>query len=322
MDDFEVIIIGGGPAGLTAGLYAARAHLNTVLLEAKVPSGQVAMANTIENYPGFPKGISGVELIDRFAQQALGVGLTIRKFNIVEKMELKNGSKIITTGRDKYSTSTLIVATGAQWNKLNIPGEKQLANKGVSYCATCDGAFFENLEVAVVGGGDTAVEDALYLSKIVSKVFLVHRRDNLRAQKILQDRALNNPKIEPIWDTVVREIKGEEMVRSLLLQNLKDSSTAELSVSGVFIAVGQQPNVEYLRGLVDMDKTGYILTDEHCATSVPGIFAAGDVRKKDLRQISTAVGDGAIAAMAAERYIEEQIQDEIVSLKGIEASLL
>ena len=307
MEDYEVIIIGGGPAGLTAGLYTARAHLKPVLLEAKIPSGQVAMAETIENYPGFPQGIAGAELIDRFAQQATRVGLDIRQYTDVKGVELRDGSKIVTAGDTTFSAAALIVASGAQWNKLGVPGEQELANRGVSYCATCDGAFFEDLEVAVIGGGDTAVEDALYLAKMVRKVVLVHRRDELRAQKILQDRAIQHPKIEILWSTVLREIKGNDLVESVVLENLKDAGTQEVALSGVFIAVGQRPNAGYLRGLVDMDEAGYILTDENCATSVPGIFAAGDVRKKNLRQISTAVGDGALAALAAERYLDEHV---------------
>ncbi|MFA4835237.1 MAG: thioredoxin-disulfide reductase [Dehalococcoidia bacterium] len=306
MEDYEVIIIGGGPAGLTAGLYTARAHLHTVLLEAKIPSGQMAMAETIENYPGFPDGIPGVELVDRFTKQAMRFGLQILQYTNVEGVELRDGRKIVTARERKFSAAALIVASGVRWNKLGVPGEVQLANRGVSYCATCDGAFFEDLDVAVIGGGDTAVEDALYLAKIARKVFLIHRRDQLRAQKILQNRALKNHKIETLWSTVLREIRGEDLVESVVLENLKDSSTQELGVSGVFIAVGQRPNVNYLRGLVDMDKAGYIVTDENCATSVPGIFAPGDVRKKALRQISTAVGDGALAAFGAERYIEMQ----------------
>ena len=290
---------------MTAGLYTARAHLNTVLLEDGVPSGQASVAESIENYPGFPDGVSGQELIEKFVRQARRFDLEIRQGTRAEKVESLYERKLITSGDKKFSTSALIIASGAQWNKLGIPGEEKFANKGVSYCATCDGAFFENMNVAVIGGGDTAIEDALYLSKIVSEVFVIHRRDKLRAQKILQERAVNNPKIKFLWNTVPKEIKGRELVETLILEDIRDLIKKELPVSAVFIAVGQRPNSDCIRGLVEMDETGYIITDNNCETSVPGIFAAGDVRKKDLRQISTAVGDGAVAAFGSERYLEE-----------------
>lgn len=306
MEEYELIIIGGGPAGLTAGLYAARAHLKTILLEATVPSGQTSMAESIENYPGFPAGISGQELIERFTQQAKRFNLEIRQYTKAEKIEIAEGRKIVTSGDNKFSASALIIASGAKFNKLGIPGEEEFSNKGVSYCATCDGAFFEDLNVAVIGGGDTAIEDALYLSKIVSEVIVIHRRDKLRAQKILQERALHNPKIKFAWNKVPKEIKGGELVEMLILEDTKDAMEEELQVSAVFIAVGQRPNSDCIRGLVEVDDTGYIITNNNCSTSVPGIFAAGDVRKKTLRQISTAVGDGAAAAFEAEGYIEAQ----------------
>ncbi|RLB08236.1 MAG: thioredoxin-disulfide reductase [Deltaproteobacteria bacterium] len=306
MEDYQVIIIGAGPAGLTAGLYTARAHLQTVLLEAMIPSGQAYMTESIENYPGFPEGISGRELIERFTQQAKKFGLEILQFTKAERVELEGGKRVVIAGEKRFSASALIIASGAQANKLGVSGEEEFAGRGVSYCATCDGAFFKDQEVAVVGGGDAAVEDALYLTRIARKVFLIHRRDRLRAQKILQSRALGDPKIEFLWDTVVREIRGEGAVKELVLENVKDSTQKELAVGGVFIAIGQKPNVDFIRGLVEMDEQGYIITDQNCATSVAGIFAAGDVRKKALRQIATAVGDGALAASAAERYIEGQ----------------
>jgi thioredoxin reductase (NADPH) len=307
MDDQHLIIIGGGPAGLTAGLYASRAHLKTILLEAMIPSGQAYMAERIENYPGFPDGISGRELIERFAQQATKFGLEIQQFSKVGSVALEGDKKVVTAGEKKLSASALIIATGAQANRLGIPGEEEFTGKGVSYCATCDGAFFQDQDVAVVGGGDTALEDALYLSRLVHKVFVIHRRDQLRAQKVLQDRAMNNPTIEIIWDTVPKEIKGEGSEKTFLLENVKDATERELAVSGVFIAVGQSPNTDFIRGVVELDDKGYIITDHNCATSVPGIFAAGDVRQKGLRQISTAVGDGALAVAAVEKYIEGKL---------------
>ena len=201
--------------------------------------------------------------------------------------------------------AALIVATGAQWNILGIPGETELAGRGISYCATCDGAFFRDQRVAVIGGGDTALEDALYRAKIAGKVMVIHRRDQLRAQKVLQQRAFDNPKIEFLWNTVVREVKGDQSVEGLVVEDLPSSRTSQVAVDGVFFAIGQRPNSDLVRGLADLDSQGYIITDENCGTSAPGIFAAGDVRRKGLRQISTAVGDGALAAIAAERYIEE-----------------
>ncbi len=306
MEGYKVIIIGGGPAGLTAGLYTSRAYLQTILLEAMIPSGQAYMAETIENYPGFPDGISGRELIERFTQQAKKFGLDILQFTKVDKIELAGEKKMVTAGGKKFSASALIIASGAKWNTLGAAGEEEFTGKGISYCATCDGAFFKDQEVAVVGGGDTAVEDALYLSRVARKVFLIHRRDELRAQKILQSKALGDPKIEFIWNTVVRKIKGQGVVKTLVLENVKDSRQRELAVGGVFIAIGQKPNVDFASGLVEMNEQGYIITDQNCATSVAGIFAAGDVRSKGLRQIATAVGDGALAASAAEKYIEVQ----------------
>ena len=304
MDDYRVIVIGGGPAGLTAGLYTSRAHLKTVLLESMIPSGQAYMAERIENYPGFPDGISGRDLIERFTQQASRFGLDIQQFTPVDKVEVTKDTRTVIAGDKKFSASALIIATGAKWNQLGIPGEEEFTGKGISYCATCDGAFFKDQAVAVVGGGDTALEDALYLSRIAEKVYVVHRRDQLRAQKILQRKASDEPNIEFIWDTVVRAIQGEDAVKTLVLENVKNAKQREVAVGGVFIAVGQKPNSDFVRGLVELDEKGYIITDQNCATAVAGIFAAGDIRQKDLRQISTAVGDGALAAAAVERYIE------------------
>jgi len=306
MADHHVIIIGGGPAGLTAGIYASRAHLKTILLESMIPSGQAYMTEKIENYPGFPEGVSGRELIERFTQQASRFGLDIQQFTPVDKVEVTKDTRTVIAGDKKFSASALIIASGAKYNTLGIPGEEEFTGKGISYCATCDGAFFKDQEVAVVGGGDTAIEDALYLSRLARKVYVIHRRDQLRAQKILQRKALEESNIEFMWDTVVREIQGEDTVKTLLLENVKDAKGKELAVSGVFIAVGQRPNTDFVDGLIELDDKGYIITDQNCATTIPGIFAAGDVRQKGLRQISTAVGDGALAASAAERYIEGQ----------------
>jgi thioredoxin reductase (NADPH) len=306
MDDYYLIIIGGGAAGLTAGLYASRAQLKTVLLESMIPSGQAYMTERIENYPGFPDGIAGRELIERFTRQATRFGLEIQQFTAVDRVELAGEKRVVRAGEKRFSASALIIATGAQWKKLGVPGEEELIGRGVSYCATCDGAFFKDQEVAVVGGGDTALEDALYLSRLARKVYVIHRRDQLRAQKILQQKASQEPAIEFVWNTVVKEIKGQGVVKNILLEDRKDAKQKELSVSGVFIAVGQRPNADLCRGVVELDENGYIITDQNCATSIAGIFAAGDVRQKGCRQISTAVGDGAMAAAAAERYIQRE----------------
>jgi thioredoxin reductase (NADPH) len=306
MEEYSVIIIGGGPAGLTAGLYTARAQLRTILLEAMIPSGQAYMTDRIENYPGFPDGISGRELIERFTQQAKKFGLEILTFTKVESIEVAGDKKMVVVGEKHLSAPALIIATGGQWNKLGVVGEEEFAGKGISYCATCDGAFFKDQEVVVVGGGDTALEDALYLSRIARKVYVIHRRNQLRAQKILQLKALEEPAIEFIWDSVIKEIKGQGVVKNVTIENIKDATQRELAVSGVFIAIGQRPNTDFIRGIIDLDDVGYIITDQNCATSVAGIFAAGDVRQKSLRQIATAVGDGALVAASAERYITEK----------------
>ena len=306
MDDYHVIIVGGGAAGLTAGLYASRGQLKTVLLESMIPSGQAYMTEMIENYPGFPDGIAGRELIERFTRQATKFGLEIQQFTAVDRVEIAGEKKVVHAGEKRFSASALIIATGARWNSLGIPGEEEFIGKGISYCATCDGAYFKDQEVAVIGGGDTALEDALYLSRLARKVYVIHRRDQLRAQKILQRKAAEAPPIEFVWNTVVKEIRGEGVVTTLLLEDLKQATQKELAVSGAFIAVGQRPNTDLCRGLVELDEKGYIVTDQDCATSVAGIFAAGDCRKKGLRQITTAVGDGALAAAAAERYIERR----------------
>jgi thioredoxin reductase (NADPH) len=308
MEDYEVVVIGGGPAGLSAGLNACRAHLRTVLLEATAPSGPVATAEKIENYMGFPEGVSGPELIRLFEEQAVRIGLQIREFCPVEKIDIEDGRKRVSTPHGDFSAQALILATGTTWRKMTVEGEGAYAGRGVSYCATCDGAFFEGLDVAVVGGGDTALSDALYLSRMARKVFVIHRRGELRAQKVLQHAALGNPVIEFVWNSVVREVAGGELVEKLILEDTRTGERTALAVNGVFVAIGQSPNVRYLGGLLDRDEAGFIITDEDCETSIPGIFAAGDVRSKALRQISTAVADGAIAAFSADAFLQLSLQ--------------
>lgn len=298
---YDIIIIGGGPAGLTAGIYAQRARLKTLLLEKEMIGGQIAVSDVIENYPGFPS-ISGAGLMEKFEEHARGLGLEMRMTDVVT-IEGMGKEKIIKTSEGDLSTKTVIVATGAKPRKLDIPGEKEFTGKGVSYCATCDGPFFKGQRVLVVGGGDTAVKEAIYLARIADKVYIVHRRDQLRAEKIIQEKALSTPNIEMLWSHILKEIKGKKGVEKVVLQNLKDNSVKEIDAEGVFIFTGINPTTDFVD--VEKDKSGFIKTDQNLQTSVKGIFAAGDCRTTPLKQVSTAVGDGAIAAFMAEKYIEE-----------------
>lgn len=298
---YDVIIIGGGPAGLTAGIYAQRARLKTLLLEKEMIGGQIAVSDVIENYPGFPS-ISGAGLMEKFEEHARGLGLEMRMTDVIT-IEGMGKEKIIKTSEGDLATKTVIVATGAKPKKLDIPGEKEFTGKGVSYCATCDGPFFKGQRVLVVGGGDTAVKEAVYLSRIADKVYIVHRRDQLRAEKIIQEKALSTPNIEMLWSHILKEITGGKGVEKVVLQNLKDNSVKEIDAEGVFIFTGINPTTDFVD--VEKDKSGFIKTDQDMQTSVKGIFAAGDCRTTPLKQVSTAVGDGAIAAFMAERHIEE-----------------
>ncbi|MCX5917837.1 MAG: thioredoxin-disulfide reductase [Deltaproteobacteria bacterium] len=301
--DYDLIIAGGGPAGLTAGLYAARARLRTLLVEKMAPGGQAATTFYIENYPGFAQGISGPDLTQAMEEQAKRFGLEVT-YGEVKGLSSRKPFWELEVEDRKVSAKAVIVATGVEPRKLGVPGEETLRGRGVSYCATCDGPFFKDQDIGVIGGGDSAVEEALYLTRFAKRVYLVHRRDALRAEKILQERALENPKIEILWDTVVTKVVGDSGVEGLELQNVKTQGTRSLKVGGVFFYVGLLSNAGFLRGTLNLDDQGYVLTDDTMATSAVGIFAAGDVRKKLLRQIATAVGDGAMAAFAAERYIE------------------
>lgn len=305
MNLYDVAIIGGGPAGLAAGLYASRAALKTLLIEKGMPGGLAASTENIENYPGFANGISGPELMMQMDAQARRFGLKVTSAN-VEFIEQKEDCFAIITDDNAIHARTVILATGAQPRKLQVPGETEFTGRGVSWCATCDGAFFKGKEVAVVGGGDAAVEEALYLTKFASKVHIIHRRDKLRATKILQQRARENNRIEFHWNVVVEKIAGEATVQEVVLKNVQSRETSTLKVDGVFIYVGTKPVSELVNGLIQLDERGYVITDDNMQTSRPGIFAAGDIRQKSLRQVVTAVADGAIAAVAAEKYIEEQ----------------
>jgi len=303
--DYDLIITGGGPAGLTAGLYAARAMLKTLLLEKMTPGGQAATTFLIENYPGFAEGISGPDLAQAMENQAKKFGLAVT-YGEVKKMSFREPLWEVETEDKKLLAKAVIVASGVEPRKLGVPGEETLRGRGVSYCATCDGPFFKDQEIGVVGGGDSAVEEALYLTRFAAKVYLIHRRNALRAEKIIQERAFQNPKIEILWDTVVTKVLGDSGVEGLELQNVKTKTLRTLKVGGVFFYVGWLSNTEFLKGIVNLDEQGFVLTDDQMATSAPGVFAAGDVRKKLLRQVATAVGDGAMAAFAAGQYIESR----------------
>lgn len=299
---YDVVIIGSGPAGMAAGIYAKRAGLAVVILEKTgISGGQVLSTYEVDNYPGLPMS-NGFDLSEKFREHAEHLGVEI-KAAAVERIEDRGETKLLYTEDETYETRTVILATGAEHAKLGVPGEEELTGMGVSYCATCDGAFFRGRTVAVVGGGDVAVEDAIFLARGCEKVYLIHRREELRAAKILQDALMKLPNVEILWNCELKEVQGEDQVENLLIYNKKTQQTNPLAVSGVFIAVGNVPNTELVKGLVDMDEKGYIIADETCATSVPGIFAAGDVRTKQLRQIITAAADGANAVTSVEQFM-------------------
>ena len=301
---YEVIIIGGGPAGLTAGIYTSRDKLNSLLIEKGLVGGQIGTAEVVENYPGFPDGISGVELTDFMHRQATKFGL---KTVTAEVTAIKPKEKqiVVKTTEGNYIAQAVIIASGSERQKLGIPGEEKFSGKGVSYCATCDAPLFRDAHVAVVGGGDAAITEALHLAKFASKVTLIHRRDQLRASAGLQEKALSEPKIEFIWDTVVEEIEGDKLVNSIKLRQVKTGKKSSLKVAGVFVSVGLKPNTGYLKGVLKLDEGGHIITNENMETEVPSIFAAGDVRHNSARQAITAAGDGATAAFYAEKFLNK-----------------
>lgn len=299
---YQVVIIGGGPAGLTAGLYCARSRLNTLLIEKGIMGGQITNAERVENYPGFPKGISGIELGQLIHEQATSYGLETL-LTEVAKVVPNQKHNLVSTSEGDFVTESIIIASGSQFRKLGVPGEDRFVGRGVSYCATCDAPLFKARTVAVIGGGDSAVTEALYLSKFASSVKVIHRRSQLRADKILQEKAMAEPKIEFIWDTIVTQIEGDGLVRQLMLKNAKNAKLSTLQLAGVFVAIGAQPNSAQWRGLLPLDEEGYIITNELMETKIPGIFAVGDVRHKSARQAITAAGDGATAAISAERFL-------------------
>ena len=301
---YDVIIIGGGPAGLTAGLYTSRAKLKTLLLERMIMGGQVMTTTKVENYPGFPGGIDGPDLMMKFQEHCQEFGLEVttgEAQGLVDNGEVKT----LTVDGNELQARAVIITTGAEPSKLGVDGEDAFVGRGVSYCATCDGAFFRDVEVAIIGGGDTAAEEALFLTRFASKVYLIHRRDELRATKILQDRIMGNDKIEVLWDTVVQKVNGDNSgMTSAAIKNIKTGESRDLPLAGMFVAIGVTPKAHFLTEVLTLDDDGYILTDAECRTSMSGVFAAGDVRKKILKQIATAVGDGAVAAIMAEKYLD------------------
>lgn len=305
-DEYDVVILGGGPSGCTAAMYAARDNLKTIIFEKNFPGGQVAITDMVENYPGFIDPITGAELSDKFYQHALRFNVQIRS-GMCTGIEFSGDYKYVCI-KDlpkKIKTKTVIISTGSKPKNMNVENENRFLGRGISFCATCDGAFYRDKEVAVIGGGDSAVEEGIYLTKFAKKVYIIHRRDQFRAAKIAQERAFGNEKIEVIWDTVVKSVNGETKVESLTLENIKHGEAYNLKVDGVFVFIGWEAASEPFKALLKTDSAGFILADETTRTNIPGVFAAGDIRKKELWQIVTAVSDGAVAAKQAEKYISE-----------------
>lgn len=301
--EFDTVILGGGPAGLSAGIYASRGAISTAILDVSMMGGQPSNYLELENYPGFPI-IGGYDLMEKFEEHADKFGVEKFLMQEIESLDLKSTPKVIVTKEAEFKAKTVIIACGAQPMKLGVPGEAEFVGRGVSYCAVCDGAFYKDKVVAVVGGGNAAVEEAMYLTKFANKVYVIHRRNELRADKIVQERAFKNEKIEFIWDSVVKEIKGEDLVHTAVLENVKSGECSNLQINGVFPYIGMVPNVEGISGQVEQDASGFIVTDATMKTSVDGVFAVGDVRKTPLRQVITAAADGAVGAVYAVKYLE------------------
>lgn len=301
--NFDTVILGGGPAGLASAIYAGRGAVSTAIVDLNMLGGQPSNYLELENYPGFSL-IGGYDLMEKFEEHADKFGVQKYPMQEIQSIDLK--SKTIVTNEYEFRAKTIIIATGAQPMKLGVPGEKEFIGRGVSYCAVCDGAFYRNKVVAVVGGGNSAVEEAMYLTKFADKVYVIHRRNELRADKIVQERAFKNEKIEFIWDSVVKEIKGDNLVNTAVLENVKTKEISNLPVNGVFPYIGITPNVEQFSGQLEQDASGFVITDETMATSVEGVFAVGDVRKTPLRQVITASSDGAVGAVYAVKYIDRK----------------
>ena len=301
---YDVVILGGGAAGLTAAIYASRARLSTLMIEKSFPGGQLMMCEYVENFPGIAAATSGFELSDAMRTQAEKFGMQTQIAD-VDKLDLSGSEKVLyTTEGQEIRAKTVILSLGARPRRLGVPGEAEFLGRGVSYCAVCDGALFKDKKLLVIGGGDTAVEDSVFLTKYASNVTIIHRRDKFRAQRIIQERALSHPTITVSWNSVVQQIMGKDNVEHVILRNVLTNEESRLPVDGIFILVGHDPNTKFLGGQIKLDELGYIITDENMHTNIRGVFAAGDVRQKLLRQIVTACADGAIAATAAEKYIE------------------
>ena len=301
--EFDTVILGGGPAGFSAGIYAARGAVSTAIVDINMMGGQPSNYLELENYPGFGT-IGGFDLMEKFEEHADKFGVEKFPMQEIERVDLISNPKIILTGEYEFRAKSVIIATGAQPMKLGVPGEKEFVGRGVSYCAVCDGAFYKEKTVAVVGGGNAAVEEAMYLTKFADKVYLIHRRDELRADKIVQERAFKNEKLEFIWDTVVKEIVGDDLVHTAVLENVKTKERKNLAINGIFPYIGIVPNVENISGQLEQDAGGFIITDETMKTSIEGVYAVGDVRKTPLRQVITAAADGAVGAVYAVKYLE------------------
>jgi thioredoxin reductase (NADPH) len=310
----KMLILGSGPAGLSAALYAARANLEPVVLTGMDLGGQVSLTNTIENYPGFPEGVGGQELVDLFQKQAEKFGARI-EYDTATEVNLNERPFRVKTYNVEYLAETLVIATGAQPTHLNVPGEKEFTGRGVSYCATCDGWFFKEKDVIVVGGGDSALEESLFLTRYARSITVVHRRDALRAGVILQHRAFTHPKIKFIWDSMITEIIGDETVRQLKIKNVKTGETSELAADGVFIFIGHIPNTQIFADTLDLDELGYIKTDHRRMTNVPGVYVAGEAGDPDFRQVVTSAGMGAAAAMQAIRFLEKNEEQQTEPVK-------
>jgi len=302
---YDLIIIGGGPAGLTAGIYATRGKLDTLLLERLNPGGLVASTDWVENYPGFPEGIIGVELMKKMEEQATKFGLQITTFKEVNTVDLKGKIKTIKVDQEEYKTKAVIIASGTEPKKLNIPGEDKFKGRGVSYCATCDGPFFKNKGIVIIGAGSSGIQEGLYLTRFVKSITVVEFMPHMNAEKILQERAQREPKFKFYLNHLATSINGENKVESVTIKNRETGEEKTIPSSGVFTYVGWNPMTDFLKGQVDLDKWGYVIAGEDTKTSAPGVFVAGDVRQKILRQITTATSDGTVSAFMAERYVDE-----------------
>ena len=300
---YDVVIIGGGPAGLTAGIYTSRDKLYTLIIDKGIIGGNINNADSIDNYPGFPEGINGPELAELMHRQAEKYGLKSITAEVTA-IYIEGESRVIKTTGGDFMAKAVIIAGGSDKVKMGIPGEKEFTGRGVSYCTTCDGPFFRNKKVVVIGGGNSAIYEAMHLIKFASSISLIHRRDKLRATAILQDKALAETKIEFILNTIVKSIEGKDFVQKLLLENVKTGKQSILETDGVFVSIGLKPNTDYLKDLLPLDKQGHIITDEHMSTNIAGIFATGDIRSGSIRQVTTAVGDGTVAALSAKKFID------------------